>query len=195
MLLSAVMLAAALTSCGAKKKSITIYASAEDFRIINAQKMLDEKFPEYDITIEYKSTGDLSAKLIAEGANTDADIIFELENPYLEKISDSLATLDDIDFEQYRESLIPKSHKYVPLDVSSGSIIINKKLLEEKGIKTVPASYNDLLKPEYKGLISMPNPKTSGTGYIFFLNLVNVLGEDRAFEYIRIGSRSGTEDG
>lgn len=182
-LLAVIMLSAVLSSCGGKKKSITIYASSEDFRIENAQKMLDEKFPEYDITIEYKSTGDLSAKLIAEGANTDADIIFELENSYLEKISDSLATLDDIDFSLYLETLVPESHKYVPLVVSSGSIIINEKLLKDKGIDSLPESYNDLLKPEYKGLISMPNPKTSGTGYIFLLNLVNVMGEDKAFEY------------
>ena len=64
----------------------------------------------------------------------------------------------------------------------SGAVIINKKLLDEKGAP-VPASYDDLLKPEYKGLISMPNPKSSGTGYIFLLNMVNERGEDAAFEY------------
>lgn len=46
-----------------------------------------------------------------------------------------------------------------------------------------PASYDDLLKPEYKGLISMPSPKSSSTGYIFLLNMVNERGEEAAFAY------------
>ncbi|MFR9208298.1 MAG: ABC transporter substrate-binding protein, partial [Lachnospiraceae bacterium] len=37
--------------------------------------------------------------------------------------------------------------------------------------------------PEYKGLISMPNPKSSGTGYMFLKALVNAMGEQEAFQY------------
>ena len=47
----------------------------------------------------------------------------------------------------------------------------------------LPESYEDLLDPQYKDLISMPNPASSGTGYMFLLSLVNAWGEDRAFEY------------
>lgn len=180
--IAAAMLLLSLCSCGQKKKIITIYASSEDFRIENAQKMLDAKFPEYDIRIEYKSTGDLSAKLIAEGKNTDCDIIMELENVYLEKISDSLAELKDVDFSVYLDELVPKNHKYVPFIRTSGSIIVNKKMLDTKGI-ALPSSYEDLLKAEYKGMISMPNPKASGTGYIFYLNLVNEWGEEKTLAY------------
>lgn len=175
------VLSVQLCSCNSKK-TITIYASSEDYRIENAQKMFDEKFPEYSIHIEYKSTGDLASKLTAEGTNTDCDIIMELENAYLEKISSSLATLDNVNFDDYRDELVPASHKYVPLIISSCSIIVNRKLLDEKKLP-LPESYDDLLKDEYKGLISMPNPKTSGTGYVFYLNLVNEWGEDKALEY------------
>ena len=54
--------------------------------------------------------------------------------------------------------------------------------LEEKNL-AVPTSYADLLKPEYKGLVSMPNPKSSGTGYMFLKSLVNAWGEEEAFAY------------
>ena len=183
LLLAAVTLLSALplSSCGSKKV-ITVYASSEDYRIETAQKMFNEKFPEYDIHIEYKSTGDLSSKLIAEGDNTDCDIIMELENAYMEKIADNLAVLSDVDFSVFREDLVPESHKYVPLVVSSGSVVVNTKLLAEKGLQ-VPQTYEDLLKPEYKGLISMPSPKSSGTGYIFYLNLVNSWGEEKALSF------------
>ena len=44
--LAMLMLAAVISGCGKKKKEIIIYASSEDFRIENAQKMFDAKFPE-----------------------------------------------------------------------------------------------------------------------------------------------------
>lgn len=182
LLIAGVLMASTLTSCGEKKKQIMIYASSEEARIQSAQEELEKKFPEYDIRIEYKPTGELSAKLLSEGTNTDADIIMELENSYLEKNTDSLATLDSSYFDKFLTELVPENHKYVPFYISGASIIINNKLLEEKGLEA-PSSYEDLLKPEYKGLVSMPSPKTSGTGYIFLLNLVNAWGEDAAFEY------------
>ena len=170
-----------LASCE-KKKVITVYATSEDYRIENAQKMFNEKFPDLEVRVEYKSTGDLSSKLIAEGEKTDCDIIMELENAYLEKISDNLAALNDVDFSVYKEEYVGASHKYVPFVISSGSIIVNPAVLSEKNLP-VPTSYADLSKEEYKGLISMPNPKSSSTGYIFLLNLVNTMGEDAAFSY------------
>lgn len=182
-LMSAVMLTAALTGCGSKsKKTINIYSSAEDYRNENARKMLTEHFPEYDINVVDTDTGTLAAKVAAEGKDSDIDIIMELETTYLEKAKDNLAVLDDVDFSVFEEQYVPADKKYTPWLLMSGAVIINKKLLDEKGAP-VPASYDDLLKPEYKGLISMPNPKSSGTGYIFLLNMVNERGEDAAFEY------------
>ena len=167
---------------GGKKKEITIYSTGEDYRNVNARKMLTEHFPEYEITLNDIDTGTLAAKLAAEGKDSDIDIIMELETSYLVKCKDSLATLDNVDFSPFVEELVPSDKKYSPWLMNSAGIIVNKKLLEEKGA-AVPTSYDDLLKPEYKGLVSMPSPKSSGTGYMFLLNLVNERGEDKAFEY------------
>ncbi len=182
-LMAAVMCCGTFTGCGKKEdKTITIYSSAEDYRNENARKMLNEKFPEYKINLVDIDTGALAAKLAAEGTSGDMDIIMELETTYLEKCKDSLATLDDVDFSVFEDSLVPEEKKYTPWVLMSGCVIINEKMLEEKGV-AIPKSYDDLLKPEYKGLISMPNPKSSGTGFIFLLNMVNERGEDKAFEY------------
>lgn len=164
------------------KKTITIYSSAEDYRNEHARQMLNKQFPEYKIDLVDTDTGTLAAKIASEGKESDADIILELETTYLEKVSDSLATLDSVDFSVFEDDYVPASRKYTPWLLMSGTIIVDKKALSDKGLD-VPASYDDLLKPEYKGLISMPNPKTSGTGYIFLLNMVNERGEDAAFEY------------
>lgn len=181
-IMATVMCCGLFTGCGGKKKTINIYSSAEDYRNENARKMLTEKFPEYDINLVDIDTGSLAARVAAEGKGSDIDIIMELETTYLEKCKDSLAALDEIDFSVFEEEYVPADKKYTPWLLMSGAVIINKKVLEDKGV-AVPASYDDLIKPEYKGLISMPNPKSSGTGYIFLLNLVNERGEDAAFEY------------
>lgn len=165
-----------------KRKTINVYSTAEDYRNENARKMLTEHFTEYDVILTDIDTGSLAAKLAAEGKDSDIDIIMELETSYLIKCSDNLATLDSVDFSPFIEDFVPADKKYSPWLMNSAGIIINRKVLEDKGA-AVPTSYEDLLKPEYKGLVSMPSPKSSGTGYMFLLNLVNELGEDAAFEY------------
>lgn len=182
LLVAALLLTLALTGCGPKKKKIVIYASSEDFRIDHVQKMLNEKFPEYNIHVQYYATGDLAAMLLAQGENSDVDIIYELETNYLEKLGDRLAVLEDVNFDVYLDEFVPASRRYVPLIRTSGAIVVNKALLDEKNLP-MPTSYEDLLKPEYKGLVSMSNPATSGTGYIFYLNMVNERGEEAALAY------------
>lgn len=182
-LMAAVMCCGLFTGCGSsKKKVINIYSTAEDYRNENARKMLNEKFPEYDIKLNDIGTGSLAAKLAAEGKDSEIDIIMELETTYLEKCKDSLATLDNVDFSVFVDEFVPAEKKYTPWLMLSGSIIINEEMLNEKGI-AIPKSYDDLLKPEYKGLVSMPSPKSSSTGYIFLINLINERGEAAAFEY------------
>lgn len=179
---TAFLLTLILVGCGGAKKTVTIYSCSEDYRIAAAQEMLDKEFPDLEVVIEYHSTGDLAAKLLAEGQDTDCDIIMDLENTYLAQLESSLATLEQIDFSVYVDELVPKSHKYVPSERTSGVIAIHTKLLEEQNLP-LPSSYEDLLRPEYKGLVSMPNPKSSSTGYMFLLSLINAWGEEAAFAY------------
>lgn len=174
------------SACGKKSdnKSVLIYTSAEDYRIADLQQRLDEQFPDYDITIEYMSTGDHAAKLISEGTKTDCDITYDLEYSYIQQLAakEYLADLSDIcDFSIYTQDIV-NSKYYIPECRVGGAIIINPEMLAEKNLPE-PTSYQDLLDPMYKGLISMANPKSSGTGYMFLRYLVNEWGEDTAFEY------------
>ena len=185
-------LVAALTACASvagckKKEEIIIYTSTEDYVIEYMQAGLEEKLPDYDIKIEYMSTSNIAAKVIAEGTSSQCDIIFAQEYGYVEKMSEAgvLAKLSDsYDQSVYtEESLLTMAKDYVlPSIKTGGAIILNTKVLADKNLAK-PTSYNDLLKPEYKGLVSMPSPKSSGTGYMFYLSLVNAWGEDAAIKY------------
>lgn len=172
-----------LSGCGEKKETILIYTSSEDFKIENMTNRLNEKFPEYEIVIEYLSTGNHAAKLLAEGTSTDCDITHDMDYGYLSQLDSKgiLADLSEYDKSIYVED-VNLSDNYIIELRNGGAIIVNTDVLTEKGLAE-PASYADLLKPEYKNLISMPNPKASGTGYMFLKSLVNAWGEENTFEY------------
>ena len=81
----AIFLAACLciggfAGCSKQTETVTIYSSSEDFRNEAARKMLNERFPDYEINLVDMDTGTLAAKIAAEGSKTDADIILELES-------------------------------------------------------------------------------------------------------------------
>ena len=163
-------------------RTVVIYTSAEENRREAMQVDLNARFPNYIIRIEYYSTGDLLTKLLSEGTDTECDIIGEMEYANLDRIIELLADLSAYNTSVYTADMIPNEPRYLPWYRNGGCIAVNRIVLSERGLP-VPESYNDLLNPVYQGLISMPNPISSGTGYMFLKSLVNAWGEQRAFEY------------
>lgn len=172
-----------LTACGGGgKEKVVLYSSGLDYENEYYVERLEEEFPEYEIVLEYLNTGNHAAKLKAEGTNTECDITIDLEDVYLNMIKDNLADLSSYDFSIFVDEMVDEDHKYLPALRNGGAIILNLDQLEEENLEE-PESYEDLLKDEYKDLISMPNPKSSGTGYVFLKSLIDARGEDEAFEY------------
>ncbi|MEG1075149.1 MAG: extracellular solute-binding protein [Ruthenibacterium sp.] len=181
-LLTMLLAAGLLSGCGGADNKVVIYSSAEEFRNTHVTERLAEQFPDYKIDLQYISTGNSGAKLKAEGKNTECDIVLGLEAGYLQQNSDILADLSAYDTSVYLDDTVPANHKYLPWERGGGCIVVRTDLLKEKGLAE-PTCYDDLLKPEYKGLISMPSPKASGTGYAFVKSLVNAWGEEKALAY------------
>lgn len=178
------MLCMVMAGCGGSgsDNKIVIWSSGEDYKNETYLTSLQEKFPEYDFTLEYMNSSTIAAKVMEEGENCSCDIILSDEYGYLEMCGDYLATLDDFDYSIFLDDIVPASQKYTPECKNGGCVIVNRALLEEKGLP-MPTCYEDLLDPQYEGLLSMPSPNSSGTGYMFLRQLVNEWGEDEAFEY------------
>lgn len=169
-------------SSSSNENTVVIYSSAEGMRNEAIMAALHEEFPQYDIRLHYLPTGNNAARLKTEGKDSEADIVFDLEGGYTRQVSDSLASLSGVDMSIYAEDLIDATGKSVPFARESACIAVNDEVLKEKGLP-VPQSYEDLLDPQYKGLICMANPKTSGTAYNFLKSLVNAYGEEEALAY------------
>ncbi len=173
-------------SCGGEE-TIVIYTSTEDYNMELLQKRLNEVFPNYNIVVEYVSTSNITTKVIEEGSKSECDIIYQQEYTQLDMMIDAgvLASLEgEFDLSVFDEStLLDRNKNYLlPTVRSGGGIIINKKVLGDNKLPK-PTSYDDLLSPKYKGLLSMPDPKSSSTGYMFYLALVNAWGEEKALKY------------
>ncbi len=175
---------AAFAGCAGGKETVIIYTSTEDYKMAYMQKRMNEQFPQYNVIIEYKTSGNHAATLQAAGKNAECDISHDLEYAYAEQLAalGVLADLTDIvDWSVYVDDVVQS--KYYAPEVRNGcGIIINTQRLEALGLEK-PTSYQDLLDPKYKNQISMPNPASSGTGYMFLLSLVNAWGEQEALDY------------
>lgn len=163
--------------------SIIVYSSMEQFRNDELQKQLNEVFPELDVYVMYVSTAKAAAKLSIEGPASDADIVVGLEQAYMTKVEKHMANVSEFSRLEYEEDMVVPDGRYLTWERQAGSIIINKRILEKEKLP-IPKTYEDLLDPQYKNLVAMPDPKSSGTGFFFLKNLVNVMGEEEAYAYI-----------
>lgn len=167
------------------RESIVICASSEQYRNDSLQQQLNEKFPQYNIIVMYMSTGKAAAKVYAEGPETEIDILVGLETGYLNKIKESLADISGKSRIPYVEGLTPQDNgnRWVTWERQAGAIVVNHQILDKYGLEA-PKTYADLLKLEYRGLVAMPDPKSSGTGYFFYKNWVNLWGEEQTLAYV-----------
>lgn len=84
---------------------------------------------------------------------------------------------------------LPKEYKdkdgyWTGLYVGAIGFISNKEKLKQKRLP-VPSSWKDLLNPKFQGEIIVPNPMTSGTGFIILSTLVQLFGEGKAIAYLK----------
>jgi iron(III) transport system substrate-binding protein len=69
------------------------------------------------------------------------------------------------------------------MDVWAATICFNTVEAEKQGLSK-PVSWQDLTKPEYKGKIVMPNPASSGTGFLDVSAWLQTFGEKQGWQYM-----------
>ena len=156
------------------------------------------------VNMSLKGSGEALAQLIAERENPKTDVWFGgTGDPHLQAAEQGLTV-------EYRSPSLSQLHEwaqqqakqsgYKTVGIYSGPLGFgyNPELLAKKKL-AVPKTWTDLVKPEYKGEIQVANPASSGTAYTMIATLVQIMGEDKAFDYLKAlhrnvsaYSRSGT---
>jgi len=127
------------------------------------------------VKLDDDSTGPLLTKVAAEKNNpqwgllwVDGDTAFAA----LDKQGQLLTYAPPVPLNTVGQSLVPADHSYVPVSTTVMAAVI----YNAAKAKTVPATYQDLLSPAYRGLVGMNDPSQSGPTYPFIAGLMNQLG-------------------
>jgi len=142
------------------------------------------------VNLSMRGSGEALAQLIAERANPKTDLWFGgTGDPHLQAAEQDLTL-------EYRSPALPQLHGwaqrqaaqsgYRTVGIYSGPLGFgyNTELIAKRRLP-VPRSWADLLNPVHKGEIQVANPASSGTAYTMIATLVQLMGEDKAFEYLK----------
>ncbi len=158
---------------------ITVYTALEEEEIAAYAAAAQATMPDVELNILRLSTGKLGARILAEAGNPQADVIWgwavtammdpqiqDMLEPYAAKGSEVLG-------DAFRDS---EARWFAPVGYM-GAFCVNTARLEQKGLP-MPKSWKDLENPAFKGEILMPDPNSSGTGYLHVNAVLQTLGEE-----------------
>ena len=138
----------------------------------------------------HKGTGEIAAQLRAEANNPKTDIWWGgTGDPFLQAAEQGLLAeyrpayindLRDWSVRQYAMSGNQVGGFYSSaIGFGYNTDILKKKKLPE------PKCWADVVKPEFKGEVEISHPASSGTAYTVLAGLVQLMGEDQAFDYMK----------
>lgn len=183
----AAALAVAATPALAQKTELLVYTALETDQLKAYTESFQKTNPNIDLKFVRDSTGVITAKILAEKANPQADVILGVSASSVEifKQQGLLTPYKPKGFEalnkRYSDPASPPS--WVGMDVYAAVVCYNTVEAKKKNIPP-PATWADLTKPIYKGQITMPNPASSGTGFFDVSAWLQTMGEERGWKYM-----------
>jgi len=170
-------------AAGRNSGSITVYTALEDELVTEYLGVFNKSYPDIKINVVRESNGIITARLLAEKDNPRADLVWGTA-------ASSMMALDSLGLlEPYApkgiERILPKfkSEKPVPtwvgIDAWETAFVINTVELGKLGLSPADIkSYDDLLRPQLKQRVVMPNPNSSGTGFLTVAGALQIKGKN-----------------
>lgn len=186
MLLAGTASALLFMAGAAQAGTITVYTALEEDEIADYVALAKKEIPDVTVNVLRLSTGDLGARILAEAGNPQHDVIWgwavtnmmdprilALVEPYKVKGSDKLGAA-------YQAA----DNKWFAATGYIGAFCVNTERLKQKNLP-MPKSWQDLLNPAFKGEIAMPNPVSSGTGYLQIVSILQKMGDEKGWAFLK----------
>lgn len=167
---------------------LVVYTALDEDQSIELLDAFKAAHPDIQVDVITGSGGTIVARLIAEKANPRADILFgapvsgllQLEKegiikPYKPEGFDQIKTA-------LKDTVSPEP-LWVGLDAWASALCYNTAEGQAEGVPQ-PATWADLIKPEYKGKIVMTDPNSSGTGFLTVAGWLTLFGDKGGWEYM-----------
>ena len=166
-------------------QTLVVYSSVDE---VNAKKIFDAFTADTGITVQFVqlSSGPAYARIKAEASNPQADVWFGApsENHIIAKEEKLTVPYKGPNFDKLGKEFKNPDGYWRSFYMNPMAFAVNKEVLARIGAPK-PTSWVDLLNPAYKGQIQMPSPQSSGTAYNIVASLVVMMGEDKAFDYMK----------
>ena len=185
----AMVMAGSLSSGAFAANELVVYCSVQE-EWCRPMVAVFEKTTGIKVSMTRKSSGEVYAQIKAEAANPKGDVWWGgTGDPHLQAAEENLT-------QAYKSPMLPQLQDwavrqaeqsgYKTVGIYSGALgfSYNKPALEKKGIPA-PKCWADLVKPAFKGEIQVADPNSSGTAYTMLATMVQLMGEDKAFDYMK----------
>ncbi|MBI0538668.1 ABC transporter substrate-binding protein [Roseomonas sp. KE2513] len=188
---AAVAAAALLTVPGAARAqgSLNLYCSVQ-VEWCQAAANAFQRETGVRVSVSQKGSGEVLAQIRAEAQNPRGDLWFGgTGDPHLQAADENLSA-------EYRPAVLDQLHDwaqrqardshYRTVGIYAGALGFgfNTELLARRNI-AAPACWKDLLEPRFRNEIQMANPQSSGTAYVMIATIVQLMGEEPAFDYLK----------
>ncbi|MCG8611473.1 MAG: putative 2-aminoethylphosphonate ABC transporter substrate-binding protein [Pseudomonadales bacterium] len=181
--------AAALTASALSfaATELTVYTAFEAEDLKRYKQEFEKRNPDVEINWVRDSTGIVTAKLLAEKENPQADVVWGLAGTSLLilKGEQMLQPYTPVGFDKLSPKFRDNSAEpsWVGLDAWMAGICVNTVEAKKHNLP-MPTSWKDLTKPVYKGHIIMPNPASSGTGFLDVSSWLQMFGTEDGWQYM-----------
>ncbi|MBT6544401.1 MAG: putative 2-aminoethylphosphonate ABC transporter substrate-binding protein [Rhodobacteraceae bacterium] len=166
---------------------LTVYTAVEAEDLKRYADAFNEDHPDITINWVRDSTGVITAKLLAEKNNPQADVIWGLAATSLlmMKGEGMLEAYAPTGVEKLNPKFVDNSTPpaWTGMDAWVAAVCYNT-VEGEKNDVPAPTSWQALTDPVYKGHVIMPNPNSSGTGFLDVSSWLQMFGEDGGWMYM-----------
>lgn len=174
-------------SAHAENVVLNVYTALETDQLKAYQEAFNKSYPDIEIKWTRDSTGIVTSKLLAEKSKPVADVImgvaassmvvFEREGMLQPYAPANLKAINP------RFTSGGAKPVWVGMDVWGAAICYNVAEATKQGLPRIE-SWKDLLRPEFKGKIVMPNPNSSGTGFLDVTAWLQMFGDKGGWDYM-----------
>ncbi|MDR0806865.1 MAG: putative 2-aminoethylphosphonate ABC transporter substrate-binding protein [Enterobacteriaceae bacterium] len=175
------------TNLYAAPTELTVYTALEVEQLGALKSEFEKQNPDIEIKWIRDSTGVITAKLLAEKNNPKADVIWGVAATSLLVLDQQnmLAGYAPKGLEKLDAKFIDPQNPphWIGMDASLGTVCYNTIEGKKENIPA-PKSWQDLASPIYKDKIIMPNPASSGTGFLNVAGWLQSMGEKQGWEYM-----------
>ena len=175
------------SSSGGGKQQVLVYTAIEVDQVAPFVEAFRKEHPDIDVNVVRESTGVITARLLAEAENPRADVVWALAatsllavekrgllEPYAPAGIEHIAA-------RFRDEQSPP--RWFGTGVLMTAFAANTVELKRRNMP-VPKSFDELAEERYRGIVTMPNPASSGTGYLIICGVLGNRGEEAGWAYL-----------